>query len=101
MKLHLQLFKEIIMFLRWRFPAMLILMVIVGLTEGLSVTLLLPLLSHIGISYTAGQGFAGTMLSRGLVAANAALGTQGLLISLVCVAVIPTFLYISLQWWMV
>ena len=80
---------------------MLILMVIVGLTEGLSITLLLPLLSHIGISYTAGQGFAGIMLSRGLVAANAALGTLGLLTSLVCVAVIQTFLYISLQWWMV
>src|SRR5947209_5884225 len=101
MKLHLQLFRDIIAFLRWGFPAMLMLMVIVGLTEGLSITLLLPLLAHIGISYTAGQGFAGTMLSRGLVAVNDSLGTMGILISLVGVAVAQTFFYISLQWWMV
>src|SRR5580765_6074591 len=66
MKLHLRLLIELIGFLRWGFGGMLVLMVVVGLTEGLSITLLLPLLSHIGISYSAEQGFAGTMLSRGL-----------------------------------
>src|SRR5215472_12153431 len=101
MKLHLQLLREIIGFLRWAFGVMLVLMVVVGLTEGLSITLLLPLLSHIGISYTAGQGFAGTVLSRGLGTLNTSLGTVGILIVLTCVAVIQTFLYISLQWWMV
>jgi ATP-binding cassette subfamily C protein len=101
MKLHLQLFRDIIGYLRWAFSAMLVLMVIVGLTEGLSVTLLLPLLSHVGISYTPGQGFAGTMLSRGLAVISASVGTVGLLAILIGVAAIQAVLYIWLQWWMV
>src|SRR5215468_6866747 len=101
MKLHVQLFRDIIEYLRWGFSAMLALMVVVGLTEGLSITLLLPLLSHIGISYTAGQGFAGTMLSRGLAIISASVGTLGLLMVLIGVAAIQAVLYIWLQWWMV
>ena len=80
---------------------MVALMVVVGLTEGLSITLLLPLLSRIGISYAAGQGFAGTMLNRGLTIVSASVGTSGILIILVAVAIVQTVLYILLQWWMV
>jgi len=100
MELHLKLFREIIGFLRGKFSAMLILMVIVGLTEGLSITLLLLLLSHIGISYTTGQGFVGAALSRGLTTISA-LGTFGILVFLIAVAIVQTVLYLSLQWWMV
>jgi ABC-type bacteriocin/lantibiotic exporter with double-glycine peptidase domain len=101
MKLHFKLFSDVIGFLCGSFPAMLMLMVIVGLTEGLSVTLLLPLLSHIGISYTTGQGFAGAVLSRGLTTINASVGTLGVLVILIATAVVQTVLYILLQWWMV
>jgi ABC-type bacteriocin/lantibiotic exporter with double-glycine peptidase domain len=62
---------------------------------------LLPLLSRIGISYTTGQGFAGTILNRGLTIITASVGTSGILIILVAVAIVQTVLYISLQWWMV
>ena len=71
MTLYIQLFREIVSFLGWRLVVLLVLMVAVGLTEGLSIALLLPLLSHIGIYYAAGQGAANVMLNRGLSAIEA------------------------------
>ncbi|MGC1792718.1 MAG: hypothetical protein WA753_15030, partial [Pseudolabrys sp.] len=62
MNLYLQLLIDIVRYLRWKFAAMLTLMFLVGLTEGLSVSLLLPLFSQIGISYSAGSGLAGDLL---------------------------------------
>jgi ATP-binding cassette subfamily C protein len=100
MKLYVRLLRSIIGFLRWRFPAMLALMVLVGLTEGLSVTLLLPLLSRVGISYTAGQGAASVMLNRGLGAISASVGTLGILFLLIAAAAIQGILSVGLQWWM-
>jgi ATP-binding cassette subfamily C protein len=100
MKLYFHLFRDIVVFLRWRFAALLVLMVLVGLTEGLSVTLLLPLLSQIGIAYTGGQGTVGAMLNRGLSAIGASVGTLGLLFILVGVAAFQAILSIALQWWM-
>ncbi len=101
MKLYVQLFRHIVGFLRWRFPGLLVLMVLVGLTEGLSVTLLLPLLSQIGICYTAGQGAASVMLNRGLSAIGASAGPLGLLFIVVAVAAAQAVLSVALQWWMV
>ncbi len=101
MKLYLRLFRDIVGFLRWRFPALLVLMVLVGLTEGLTVTLLLPLLSRIGISYTTGQGAAGAVLARALGIIGASVGTLGILVILVAVAVVQAALSIASQWWMV
>lgn len=100
MNLYVRLFRSIVGFLRWRFPALLVLMVLVGLTEGLSVTLLLPLLSHIGISYTAGPGAASAMLNRGLGAIGASVGTLGILFILIAVAAVQGILSVALQWWM-
>ena len=99
MKLYFHLFRDIVVFLRWRFAALLVLMVLVGLTEGLSVTLLLPLLSQIGIAYTVGQGTVGVMLNRGLSAIGASVGTLGLLFILIGVAAFQAILSIALQWW--
>ena len=61
MKLYLLLFRSIIGYLRWRVWALTLLMVLVSLSEGLSVTLLLPLLSRVGISYAPNQGVTGTI----------------------------------------
>jgi ABC-type multidrug transport system fused ATPase/permease subunit len=100
MTFYLHLFGNIISFLSWRFPALLVLMALVGLTEGLSVTLLLPLLSHVGISYTVGQGAASETLNRGLAAIGAAVGPLGLLLILIAVAAVQMALSVALQWWM-
>lgn len=100
MKLYLLLFKDIGRFLNWRVPALLVLIVLVGLTEGLSVALLLPLLSHVGISYTAGNGAASEILNRGLLAIGAAVSPLGLLVVLIAVAAVQVALFITLQWWM-
>jgi ABC-type multidrug transport system fused ATPase/permease subunit len=93
-------FKEIFVFLGWRLAPLLLLMVLVSLTEGLSVTLLLPLLSHVGISYTAGQAGVGAMLNRELSMIGAAVGASGLLLLIFAVAVVQAVLAIALQWWM-
>jgi ATP-binding cassette subfamily C protein len=100
MKLYLLLFKNIVGFLRWRFPALLVLMACVALTEGLSVTLLLPLLSRIGISFTAGQGAASTLLNRYLTTLGATIGLLGLLFIVIAVAAAQAVLSVALQWQM-
>lgn len=101
MKLYFHLFEDITEFLGWRVPALLLLMMLVGLTEGLSVTLLLPLFSQIGISFTAGPGAASAMLNRGLGAIGASAGVLGLLFIVVAVAAVQAVLSVALQWWMV
>ena len=50
MQLYIGLYRDIAGYLRWRFPLLILLMVFVGLTEGLSIALLLPLLGQVGIS---------------------------------------------------
>jgi ATP-binding cassette subfamily C protein len=100
MKPYLLLFKNIVGFLRWRFPAMLLLMALVASTEGLSVTLLLPLLSQVGISYAVGQGAASAVLSRYLIALGAMIGPLGLLGVVIAVAAIQAILSVALQWQM-
>ena len=101
MKLYFLLIENIVGFLRWRFPAILALMVLVGLTEGLSVTLLLPLFSHVGISYTAGQGAAGAMLHHALAAIGTAAGPLGLLFLVIGVAAFQMGLSVATQWFLI
>jgi ATP-binding cassette, subfamily C, bacterial len=100
MTLHILLLKRIVEFLRWPFLTMLLLMALAGLTEGLSVTLLLPLLSQLGITYVAGQGGGGALLIGLLAALGAMVGSLGLLLILVGVAAVQTGLAVALQWWM-
>jgi ABC-type multidrug transport system fused ATPase/permease subunit len=100
MKLHLQLLINIVRYLRWKFPVMLILMGLVSVTEGLSVSLLLPLLSQIGISYSAGPGLAGSLLHQALSAIGGSFGISGLLVIIVGVAALQALFFIALHWWM-
>ena len=99
MKLYVLLFGDIIRYLRWRFPALIMLMVLVGLAEGLTVALLLPLLAHVGISYTAGGGATGGLVEKGLAAIESSVGTWGILVIVICVALVQAFLFIALNWW--
>src|ERR1700733_8344883 len=100
MRLYLLLFKNVIGFLRWRFPVLLVLMACVALTEGLSVTLLLPMLSRVGISYAPGQGGASALLNRFLTPFGANIGSLGLLFIVVAVAAAQAVLSVALQWQM-
>ena len=99
MKTYLLLLRSIFGYLRWRAALLLLLMALVGLTEGLSVTLLLPLLSQIGIAYTTGQGAAGQFLDRVLAAVGSTFGVIGTLIIVVGVALLQVVLSVTLQWW--
>jgi len=98
MKLYLLLFRGIIGDLRWRVPPLLLLMALVGLTEGLSVALLLPLLSRVGIAYGPGQGLTGAILNNLMAAVGASFGTLEILAILIAVAAIQAGLFIALQW---
>ena len=99
MKLYFILFRDIVRFLRWRFPALILLMVLVGLSEGLTVALLLPLLSHVGISYAVGQGPAGGILEKGLAAIEPSAGTLRILVVVIGVASVQAIFFIALNWW--
>jgi ATP-binding cassette subfamily C protein len=100
MNLYKRLFGDITGYLRWRFPALLALMVVVGLTEGLSVTLLLPLFSHAGISFAAGRGAAGALLNQALTVIGSTVGPVGILVIVVAVAAFQLVLSALQQWWM-
>ncbi len=100
MKLYFRLLIDIVRYLRWKFPAILILMGLVGVTEGLSVSLLLPLFSQIGISYSAGPGLAGSLLHQALSAIGGSFGISSLLVIIVGVAALQAVFFIALHWWM-
>jgi ATP-binding cassette subfamily C protein len=99
MQLYLKLYSDIIGYLRWRFLLLILLMVLVGLSEGLSIALLLPLLGRIGISQSAGQGVAGAMLENALNFIGVSSDTAGILAILIAVATAQALLFIALNWW--
>jgi ATP-binding cassette subfamily C protein len=99
MYLYIRLYRNIVGYLRWRLPALILLMVLVGLSEGLAVALLLPLLGRIGITQAPGQGAANAILERFLAFGGAAVGTTGILATLIAVATVQAMLFIALNWW--
>jgi len=100
MRIYIHLYAEIIRFLRWRTPLLILLMALVGLTEGLSVALLLPLLDRVGISYAPGQSRIGELLSKVLVFVGGSVGIVSLLLIVIGVALVQAALFITLNWWM-
>src|SRR5436190_877844 len=100
MQLYIRLYRELISFLRWRLPALVLLMVLVGLTEGLTVALLLPLLGQLGISYTTPPGPGGLILNGALAIIGPAGSPTGILVIVIAVALIQALLFIALNWWM-
>jgi len=71
---------------------------LVGLGEGISVVLLLPLLSRIGIAAASTQGVAIQLLERGLILIGAT-APLGVLAVIVSIAAVQTALSIALIWW--
>lgn len=94
------LLRDLIQSLAWRFPTLIIWMVLVGLGEGLSVVLLLPLLNRMGIASSAGQGKAIMLMDAALdlVGATSALD---ILVVIIAIAALQAGLTIGLTWWSV
>jgi ATP-binding cassette subfamily C protein len=98
LRLYLRLLRDTIDFLGWRFPAIIVLMTLVGLTEGLSIALLLPLLDRIGISQTATANVASVAIEKIVGAAGVSGNATGILLLVTGVAFALAVLFIVLGW---
>ena len=84
----------------WRLAALVVLMALVGLSEGLSVALLLPLLSRIGLLQGSGSGIFSNYLEQILALANPHPSAALVLGVLVAVAALQAALFLAMNWWM-
>jgi ABC-type multidrug transport system fused ATPase/permease subunit len=86
--------------LAWRFPVLVVWTALVGISEGISVILLLPLLNRVGIVAASGQSVTTNLIDKGLalVGANS---TGEILALVVVVASIQAALSVALNWWTV
>jgi len=94
------LFADLVRRLGWRFPLLMVWTVVVGLGEGASVVLLLPVLNRIGIAATGNQGFLVELLERILTYLGANSIGKILIIFLV-IATLQTALSLGLNFWTV
>jgi ABC-type bacteriocin/lantibiotic exporter with double-glycine peptidase domain len=100
MNVYLLLFSDLIARLGWRFPSLIVLMTLVGLSEGTSVALLLPLLNAVGFAPAGNPGAASTMLTNALASVGAT-STLDILLIIILVVTVQTALFVSLSWWTV
>jgi ATP-binding cassette subfamily C protein len=100
MNLHLKLLDDLMGRLGWRFPVLVTWTALVGLSEGISVILLLPLLRRVGIAAGSSQGLVTGLVNKSLAFIGA---TEPLPILAVILAVagIQAILTIALNWWSV
>jgi ATP-binding cassette subfamily C protein len=100
MNLHLKLLDDLMGRLGWRFPVLVAWTALVGLSEGISVILLLPLLRRVGIAAGSSQGLVTGLVNKSLAFIGA---TEPLPILAVILAVagIQAILTIALNWWSV
>jgi ABC-type multidrug transport system fused ATPase/permease subunit len=95
---HRLLFDDLVTRLGWRFPVLVIWTALVGLTEGASIILLLPLLNRVGIVTTGSQGIANLLIDKVLALVGAG-GTGEILALVVAVATAQMILSVGLNWW--
>ena len=98
--LYRLLFDDLMTRLGWRFPVLVAWTALVGISEGISVALLLPLLSRVGVTPASTQGMASKLLDQGLALVGAT-GPVQILAVIVIVAAIQAALSIVLNWWSV
>ena len=96
--IYLLLFRDLIKRLRWRFPLLIAWTALVGLGEGISVVLLLPLLNLVGVANANGQGIIIRLLNKGLAIAGATTPLR-ILVVITAIATVQTGLAIALIWW--
>ena len=92
------LFRDLADGLGWRFPALIAWAALVGLGEGLSVVLLLPLLDRMGIPGANSQGLAARLMEAGLGAVGAT-SAVAILAAIIAIAAVQAALAVGLTWW--
>jgi ATP-binding cassette subfamily C protein len=97
-KANRHLLEDLMRRLGWRFPVLVIWTAAVGLSESMSVVLLLPLLSHIGVVAASTQGLAVDVLKRGLTVIGATDPVE-ILAVIIAISAIQTALSVTLNWW--
>jgi ATP-binding cassette subfamily C protein len=99
MHVYRLLYKDLVAHLRWLLPVLTSLMALVGLTEGASVTLLLPLLDRLGLNSGMSQGVIRELIDGALRFFNIS-GTLGIFVLIAGLSAIQAALFIGLNWWM-
>lgn len=97
-RLYFLLFRDVLHRLGWRFPMLIVWTAVVGLGEGLSVILLLPIINKLGISSGGVQGRSVMLLERALADLGARTPVEILAVILAIVA-IQSALSVALIWW--
>jgi ABC-type multidrug transport system fused ATPase/permease subunit len=97
---HRLLLNDLLSRLGWRFPLLILWTAMVGLSEGLSVVLLLPLLSRVGVVGASSQGIANAFIEKGLALVGAD-SSGKILVLIVIVATGQMILSVALNWWSV
>jgi ABC-type multidrug transport system fused ATPase/permease subunit len=100
MRLHSLLFEDLLTRLGWRFPVLIAWTALVGLTEGISVVLLLPLLSRVGIAAATSQGLVTGLLNKSLAFVGATESWQ-ILAVIAAVAGAQAVMTTTVNWWSV
>lgn len=100
MSAHRLLFNDLLVRLGWRFPVLVLWTAVVGLSEGASVVLLLPLLDRVGIVTPGSQSGVNAFLDRSLSLAGA--DTTGkIFVAVIAVATLQMIMSLGLNWWSV
>lgn len=98
MTAHRLLFHDLLVRLGWRFPVLVVWTALVGVSEGLSMVLLLPLLNHLGILAASAQGVANNLIEKSLTMIGAN-GVAKVFALTVFIATLQVTLAICLNWW--
>ena len=84
----------------WQLFAVIPLMALVGATEGLSITLLFPLLTRIGIASGGEKGPVIAAIEALLDWLNASDRVATVLLAIILVSIVQMVLFLSLSWWL-
>lgn len=98
MTAHRLLFNDLLARLGWRFPVLVLWTAVVGLSEGVSIVLLLPLLTRVGIVAAGSQSAANAVIEQALTLAGAD-STGKILVLIAVVATAQMVLSVVLNWW--
>jgi ABC-type multidrug transport system fused ATPase/permease subunit len=99
-KLYRQLVDDLAKRLGWRFPVLVFWTALVGVSEGVSMVLLLPLLNRLGIVAASAQGVANNLIEKSLTMVGAS-DSGKILVLVVLVATVQVTLSVGLNWWSV
>jgi ABC-type multidrug transport system fused ATPase/permease subunit len=98
MKSYSLLIADLMQRLGWRFPVLIIVTALVGVSEGASIVLLLPLLNRVGIVTTATPGVASGLIDKSLLLLGVS-GTGAIFALVVAIATAQMIFSVSLNWW--